>query len=160
MKKKIIISCCTFLLLGCLTKTSAQYTAAKDNKATANIPKPSKPDAGRALAPLSCGEPQRLNCEGLKQLSYKLCLPLGADMINAQKLTGNITLMNNETDGGNYYVTLYYSWKGNMATQQNIRISPSTPKVISFSMNAVPNYSGINNVQVWVQSCTKVFDPR
>jgi len=157
MKKILIIS---GLLLLITRTTSAQYTAAKDAKATANPVKAAKPDASRAFAGQTCGDLQQLFCEGIQHLQYKVCMVKGVDLNTAQKVNGQIQLVNGETDKGNYYITLYYSWKGTNISEQNVKVPAGGSKAIAFSMNAQSNYTGsINNVQVWVKDCRKIIDP-
>jgi hypothetical protein len=157
MKKLAIISSLCLLIS---YTASAQYTAAKDSRATANPVKPAKPYVGRAFIGQTCGDLQRLFCDGLQHLQYKVCMVKGIDLNTAQKVSGQIELVNGESHKGNYYITLYYSWKGTNVSEQNVKVPAGGSKTIAFSMNAQTNYTGsINNVQVWVKDCRKIIDP-
>jgi hypothetical protein len=138
----------------------AQYNAAKGNRATENIRSTPKQLNTDAVAPQSCSSPQKVYCDSIKNLDYIVCLPIGTDVNAAKKIAGNISFTNTDKDGA-YYFTLVYSWKGTLIKQENTRVAPGVPVVIKFTLDADLNYSGsINNVQVWLQSCKKLYDPK
>jgi len=145
-----------------LTTVAQEYQAAKNNAAPVTVQQSARQLNEVRQGAWSCSDPQKLNCEtSIRNLAYSVCLPLNADLVNAKTITGNITLTNSEPSGASYYFTLYYSWKGTMITKQNTKVGAGAPTVINFTLNADPNYSGsINNLQVWLQTCRKVFEPK
>jgi hypothetical protein len=159
--KKLMSWLLAFLLFATIQQASAQvYEAVKESKAQANPVKPARTDAGKAFIGKTCGDQQKLFCDGVQNLQYKVCMVKGIDLATAQKVSGNIELLNGEAGNNNYYLTLYYSWKGTNVVEQNVKVPAGGNKTISFSLNAQPNYTGgINNVQVWVKECRKVIDP-